>query len=134
MPYKQYSAAVIGGCVHKALAHGVSPAVQERRDVAVPRQTVTWWVKQFEACAPGHLLQSLPALGVEACEAAACGEAPAVQAWQGMAGWCRRQPGMALSEDAFARVLLRHLQPALGALRPAVGVFRVPLHSTGLGP
>jgi hypothetical protein len=117
------------------LVQGLSPALQERQDMAVPRQTVAGWVKEFEASAPGHILQSLPALGGEACTAAAgVAQAPAVQAWQGMAAWCARQPGLAQQDDAFARVLLRHLQPALGALRPAVGVFRVPLHSTALGP
>jgi hypothetical protein len=133
VPYKHYSSSVIGECVHKALAQGVSPAVQERQDMAVPRQTVAEWVKQFEACGPVHILQSLPALGPNA-SVAASGDTPAVQAWQGMAAWCARQPGLAQQDDAFARVLLRHLQPALGALRPAVGVFRVPLHSTALGP
>lgn len=133
VPYKHYSAGVIGECVHKALAQGISPAVQERQDMAVPRQTVAGWVRQFEDCAPGHILQSLPALEPDA-SVAANGETPAIQAWQGMAAWCARQPGLAPRDDAFPRLLLRHLQPALGALRPALSVFRIPLHSTALGP
>jgi hypothetical protein len=133
VPYKHYSSSVIGECVHKALVEGVSPAVQERQDMAVPRQTVAEWVKQFETCAPGHILQSLPALGPDA-SVTTSGGTPAIQAWQGMAAWCARQPGLAVLADAFPRLLLRHLQPALGALRPASGVFRIPLHSTALGP
>jgi hypothetical protein len=141
VPFKHYAASVIGESVEATLAAGQSPYRQEKADGGVPRQTVGRWVEQFEAQAPAHLLHSVAGLGQGAGVTAACapdGVLPvaagrarsgglAEQAWRQFLAWEQRERRLRRAAEA-APVLLEALQPALSGLRPAVGVFRVPLN------
>lgn len=147
VPFKHYAASVIGESVAATLAEGKSPYRQEKADGGVPRQTVARWVEQFAAQAPAHLLHSLAGLGLGGAATAPCvgkrggpvaadpsaSRGLAQQAWRQFLAWAKREGQVRRATRAAASVL-EALQPALAGLRPALGVFRVPLNRACRGP
>lgn len=149
VPYKHVAASVIGWALHEVEHEGRGHRETAwRADVA--RQTVDNWVAQFERWQVAHLTEHLPQL-----KAAVVGDAavtpvpmprgvfasvPEPRAAHPGQLWCQF---LALAAQALTGVpvaerplhVLLWLQPALSRLRPAVGVFRTPLHMNwGRGP
>ena len=115
-------------------------AVAEEAEVC--RQTVAEWLAQFCLLYVAHLTEHLPQLiGDGQTPAAVPAPRPGMDPVQEhiLRVWCmllalaaRRMKSVAAAE--LPRHVLVWLQPELSRLRPAAGVFRVPLHVRARAP
>ena len=147
MPLKRHAAAVIGGFLHAVLIEGRTLSALER-EAGLTRQTGGCWLKQFGLVYVALVSECLPQLlGAGETPAAVPASAPVPVRHSGMdtvrerlmRAWClilalaaRGLQGMPVAELPVH--VLAWLQPELSCLRPAAGVFRVPLYERARGP
>jgi hypothetical protein len=147
VPYKRYAAGVIGGFLHAVLREGQTLSELER-EAGITRQTGACWLRQFGQSAIAHLQVHLPQLAsvkefpplVPASVAASTSgpglaSAPArmVRVWSLLLALAAQfMESVPVAERPVP--LLEWLQPELARLRPAAGVFRVPLYERARGP
>jgi hypothetical protein len=124
--------------LHVVLSEGRSQASAAER-AGVARQTVGNWLTQLKCCLAAHLSEHLPRLGFKASPASPAasplvpGRPPLANLWFAMLAAAGIGSGGAPGVIP-ARQALESLQPMLSKLRPAAGVFRVPLHNPARAP
>jgi hypothetical protein len=118
VPYKQHCAERLGEALAAAHEDGASAYRQSLANGLVARATLAVWLTQWAAVAVGHVSESLQALGVSVRQ----GREAAAKAWLGFRDW-GRGAGVPAAPGAVAEAV----QVALVQLRPALGLFRLPL-------
>jgi len=141
VPYKHLAAAVIGWALHEVLVRGRALAAVAL-EAEVCRQTVANWLKQFVLLYVAHLTVHLPQLvGDGQMPAAVPAPRPGMhpererilRVWCMLLALAARRMKCVPAAELPLHVLV-WLQPELSRLRPAAGMFRVPLHERARGP
>ncbi len=129
MPFKRYSAASIGGCLHELIWElRIAEAIQDR-DRGIPATSIRTWVGQWNVHGNVLLLEGMPKLGIDseqisvqphlACVASAGARSYALLLRHVFPGGIPPDLGI-LHEQFFPS-----LQARLGRLSPALSLFRV---------
>ncbi len=137
VPYKHVGAAEIGWALHEVLVKGRALEAVAA-EVEVCRQTVANWLSQFGVFYVAHLTVLLPQLSGTAGMPAAVPPPLAApdlrperermqKVWCVMLALAVRWLMGVPPADIPVRLLTK-MQPELAQLRPAAGLFRVPLH------